>query len=309
VRILIADDDPVSGRMLESLLVKWGYDVAVARDGCATWEIMRADNCPRMVILDWNMPGMDGIEVCRRIRGKALEPYIYVLMLTVRGSKKELVEGMEAGADDYVSKPFDPEELRVRLRAGRRMLDLQDHLIAARDNMRMKATQDLLTGLPNRAEILDALDKELARSRREGRAVSVVMADLDRFKAVNDTYGHMGGDAALRETAARFAKAVRSYDKVGRYGGEEFLFILPGCDAGNAARLAERVREALADEPINTAEGIIRLTVSLGVACAHDVPAPTVQALVGAADAALYEAKRLGRNRVARFPVNRAPDG
>ncbi len=189
------------------------------------------------------MPGMDGVEICQRVRSSNREPYIYILLLTARTEAQDLIEGMEAGADDYLTKPFNAQELRVRLRAGHRILKLQEELMRAREAMRMQATHDGLTGLYNRSTILEKLDEEFSRAQRSGLPVSVVMVDIDRFKQVNDTEATWSGDAVLREAAQRLKAAARRYDAVGRYGGEEFLVVLPGSDAAAAAAQAERLRD------------------------------------------------------------------
>src|SRR5580704_1147440 len=193
-RVLAAEDNPVFQSMLRSMLTKWGYDPVIARDGAEAWRALDAEDAPRLAILDWMMPGMDGVEICRRVRAAGREPYIYILLLTARTESRDLVDGMEAGADDYLTKPFIAHELRVRLRAGQRILDLQSELMATREALRVQATHDSLTGLPNRGAILDILQTELSRASRESRPLAVVMADIDRFKQINDTRGHQAGD-------------------------------------------------------------------------------------------------------------------
>src|ERR1039457_5944450 len=193
MKVLAAEDNPVFQSMLRALLTKWDYDVVPARDGIEASRILESADPPRLAILDWMMPGMDGVELCRRVRAAAREPYIYILLLTARTESQDLVDGMEAGADDYLTKPFNAHELRVRLRAGRRILDLQEELMAAREALRDLATHDGLTGLLNRVTILDALRTELGRAARERRPVSLLMVDLDHFKLVNDTHGHVAG--------------------------------------------------------------------------------------------------------------------
>ena len=189
MKILAGDDNPVFQSMLRTMLSKWGYEVTVARDGVEAWQALQSENSPRLAILDWMMPGMDGVEVCRRIRAAGREPYTYILLLTGRKNAQDLVEGMDSGADDYLTKPFNAHELRVRLRAGRRILDLQEELLEAREALREQATHDSLTGLLNRGSILETLSNELSRAGRESQAVSLLMVDLDRFKLINDTYG------------------------------------------------------------------------------------------------------------------------
>ncbi|GIX49552.1 MAG: diguanylate cyclase response regulator [Candidatus Tectimicrobiota bacterium] len=296
MKVLIAEDDPVSRRLLEATLRRWGYEVIACADGTTAWQILQQADAPQLVILDWMMPGMDGIQVCRAVRTRAAEPYVYILLLTARSQKSDIITGLEAGADDYLTKPFDTNELRMRLRAGRRILDLQAELIFAREALREQAMRDSLTRLWNRAAILSMLRQELERARRTQAPLSVVLADLDHFKKINDTYGHLAGDMALREAARRMRAAVRPYDAIGRYGGEEFLLVLPGCDAAAALALAQRLREAIAAEPLLLTEGKLALTLSLGVASRH--PQADDTALIAAADAALYRAKRHGRNRV-----------
>jgi diguanylate cyclase (GGDEF)-like protein len=297
VRILVAEDDGVSRRLLEAILVRTGYDVVSARDGNEAWTVLSGDDAPRLAILDWVMPGLDGIDLCRRLRERSDGPYIYTILLTGRDSKEDLVEGMNSGSDDYITKPFDVHELSVRLRAGRRILELQERLLAAEEVARERATHDPLTGLWNREHVFASLAQELDRSEREGSPLSVVMADLDHFKSVNDTYGHMAGDAVLREAARRAGTSLRRYDVLGRYGGEEFVLVCPGCDAASVSALAERIRERLASEPVNTSEGLIAITLSLGTVTTVGGRG-TPEAMVRAADTALYRAKERGRNRV-----------
>jgi len=296
VRVLIAEDDPISRRLLEVTLAKWGYEVVSCPDGETAWDTLQQANAPSLAILDWMMPGMDGLQVCREVRQMMTEPYTYMLLLTAKSQKDDIIAGLEAGADDYLTKPFDASELRMRLRAGRRILDLQTELIFAREELRRQATYDSLTRLLNRAAACDLLQRELGRAEREHWPLSIILADIDFFKRINDTYGHLAGDAVLRETSQCMRSVVRPYDGIGRYGGEEFLLVLPGCDHDGALALAERLRECVESNPMALAEGIVPITLSLGVA-SNDLTRD-MEALIGAADTALYRAKHNGRNRV-----------
>jgi len=300
VKILIAEDDAISRRLLETILRKWGYDVVVAYDGGQAWEELQKEDAPRLAILDWMMPEMDGVEVCGKVRERTNSAYVYILLLSAKSQREDLVKGMESGADDYITKPFDANELKVRLRAGRRILDLQTQLMSAQEALRDQAARDPLTGIWNRNAVFDIFRRELSRAQREGSPIAIVMLDIDHFKTLNDTHGHMAGDAVLREFTRRITASLRPYDAVGRYGGEEFLVILPGCDLEAGARHAERLRNLLSEEPFDTSEGRHIATCSLGVAATSSSQLNDTDALIRAADGALYRAKRNGRNRVER---------
>jgi two-component system cell cycle response regulator len=296
-KILIAEDDPVSRRVLQSFLVKWGYEVIVAVDGTQALHTLRRLDSPRLAVLDWMMPGLEGTQVCQRIREDTNRAYIYILLLTARGQKEDILKGLDSGADDYLTKPFDAQELRARLHVGQRILDLQDNLIAAREALLFQATHDALTGIANRGVILDALRRERSRQVREGGAFGIVLLDLDHFKYVNDQYGHISGDAVLQEAALRMTQTVRPYDTVGRFGGEEFLIVVPASGSSGALGLAERIRKAIEAKPVSTNAGEISVTASLGVAVSSEAAPFEPQALLQIADDALYRAKELGRNR------------
>lgn len=297
-KVLIADDDPVSRLILQTALTKWGYQVLAACDGDEAWKILEQPGSPQLAILDWMMPGLDGVQLCLALRKREKEPYVYAILLTAKSDKREIAQGLEAGADDYLTKPFDQSELKARLRTGRRIVTLQSELITARESFRLQATHDQLTGLLNRRAILEALERELARALREGTPLALIMADLDYFKDINDAYGHAVGDQVLREAAHRMQSAIRPYDASGRYGGEEFLIILPGCGSSNALARAEQIRTGLAESPLQTEDGrLLPVTMSLGVAAKPIGEAAGPDSLLALADAALYRAKRGGRNR------------
>jgi two-component system, cell cycle response regulator len=299
MRILIAEDDKISRRVLEASLSEWGYDVTAVADGNEALALLRGENAPRLVVLDWMMPGLEGVEVCAKIRERSEQPYVYVLLLSARNEKQDMLAGLKAGADDYLTKPFDTHELRARIFAGERILRLQDELIAARDALQFQATHDALTGLLNRGAILRDVKRELTRARREHVSAGVILVDIDHFKAVNDDYGHLTGDAILHGVALRMSGLLRAYDSIGRYGGEEFLVLAPSSDAEGAMQFAERLRAGVESTTYETDAGSLRLTLSLGVAVSNPEEEPDSHALLQAADAALYRAKQRGRNRVA----------
>jgi two-component system cell cycle response regulator len=290
MKILIAEDEEVGLFTLQAALTKAGYEVVAVRDGREAWEILQRHDTPQLAIIDWMMPGMDGIEVCRRVRESLGAAYVYIIMLTGKARKEDIIAGMQAGADDYLAKPFDVDELRVRVRAGERIVMLQEAL-------RVQATQDTLTGAMNRGAIFELLKRELALSSRTGAPIGVIMADLDHFKQINDTHGHPAGDAVLREASTRLKAVLRGYDALGRYGGEEFMLVLPSCTADHAAEVAERARRAVADTPVITAGAIVSISASFGVAPAGGSMLD-LDRVIRAADEALYRAKRAGRNRV-----------
>jgi two-component system cell cycle response regulator len=296
MRILIADDSLVSRHVLEATLRNWGYEVMVACDGTEAWKMLQDDNAPNVAILDWMMPGITGPDVCRMMRQKNIEPYTYILLLTSRSLKEDVVAGMDAGADDYLTKPFDQHELKVRLRAGTRIVDLQAQLLATREALREQATRDYLTTLWNRSSILGHLERDLSRSIREHIPCGLVLVDLDHFKLINDTRGHFAGDIALREAASRMLSSVRPYDWVGRYGGEEFLVVLPGCDEECTRNQAERMRLAIHDTLVEMPETPLRLSASFGCTAYTGYGPVSADLLIRTADEALYKAKDSGRN-------------
>jgi two-component system cell cycle response regulator len=302
MRVLVADDDVPAADSLAILARHWGYEAITVYDGKTALAKLRAPDAAPLAVLDWFMPGMNGVDVCREIRKDTDRPYIYIVLVTGRGGREDMLNGLQAGADEYLTKPVDPNELCARLCAAKRILALQEQLLQTQQLLRRQATQDALTGLWNRATILEVLDRELARGRRENQPVTILMADLDHFKTINDTLGHLAGDEVLRQAGQRLRAELRPYDMVGRYGGEEFLIVLPGCTAEAAIVLAERLRRAVETAPIRDQGKPVAVTMSLGIA-AWDGTAPA-SALLRAADAALYRAKSSGRNRAVRGEIS-----
>lgn len=301
MKVLVAEDDVIQRTLLEKALTEWGYEALPAGDGDAAWKLLQDEQAPDLLLLDWMMPGLDGVEVCKQVRSLGRDRYTYILVLSARAGHADMLAALEAGADDYLIKPFDPAELKARLNTGRRILHLQNELITAREAMRRQATRDSLTGTWNHAAILEVLEHELGRARREGKPVAAVLADLDHFKAVNDTFGHLTGDAVLCEFAARTAAALRPYDLIGRYGGEEFLVVLPNCDETAVVAVCERLRRRVADQPFTHDGRDVPVTVSVGAAVSR-AGSGDAATLVKAADLALYRAKAAGRNRVELAP-------
>jgi two-component system, cell cycle response regulator len=291
VSILVVEDSLIDARMIGTYLNEWGLDFIGVRSGTEAWDLLQSADAPRLVLLDWVLPGIDGIELCRKIRTLGGSgTYIYAVMLTAKDKKQDLLTAMAAGADDYLAKPVDPSELRARILAGKRIIDLQQSL-------RFAATHDFLTQILNRAEILAALKRELSRSKRDGRPAAVILADVDHFKQINDCLGHAAGDEVLKEVARRLKSELRPYDLVGRYGGEEFLLILPNCSLVTAIRRADEIRFLVSRDVILTPLAKIPVTMSMGITVTHS-SLDNMEDLLQQADVALYRAKQNGRNCV-----------
>jgi len=312
MQALVVEDSAVYRKLIGDHLRSWGFGVTLAETGSEAWRILEQPDSPKLVLLDWVLPDLDGIEICQRIRQAGSSgPYVYVILLTSKEGRQNMLEAMQAGADDYLVKPFDELELKARLLVGKRILDLQEELVSARESMRHAATHDSLTGLMNRAAILALLKRELERARRERRPVGVILGDIDHFKIVNDTLGHLFGDEALREIGRRLQAQLRVYDGVGRYGGEEFLMILPNCDLPNTLLRGNELRETIAKTPVVCSGVEKAITMSMGVAISDCDSKNEVEGLLSQADAALYTAKENGRNRIehARSAVKKTAAG
>jgi diguanylate cyclase (GGDEF)-like protein len=292
---LVADDDTASRLLLQKVLTKWGYDVVTASSGEEAWTILTGDDSPDIAVLDWMMPELDGVEVCRRIRALELSSPPYLLLLTGRDNKQDIATGLESGASDYVQKPFDHDELRARLLVGRRFAELNRKLLDTQAELRRQALTDPLTRIMNRRAILGRLTEEMARAPRQGLPLSIGVMDIDHFKSINDTLGHAGGDAVLQAVVERGQKALRAYDAIGRIGGEEFLIVMPGVGPRDTEIVLERLRKAVSDRPVSTQGQDVSVTVSIGGAVCQG---ETMDELLNLADDALYKAKNQGRNRV-----------
>ncbi|HQK96098.1 MAG TPA: diguanylate cyclase [Armatimonadota bacterium] len=297
MKILIADDELVSRHLMKAALRDMGYDVVVVDNGQDAWEVLQEGEA-RIALIDWVMPGLDGIEICRRVREAGMLGYVYVIVVTGRDQTEDVVAALDAGADDCVTKPFRPEELSARVRTGIRIVMLERALRETQDELRLIATRDELTKVWNRPAILRLLEGEVNRSRREYKPFAIALVDIDHFKQVNDRLGHLAGDVVLAEVASRLTSACRSYDRVGRYGGEEMVVLMPGCESDAAFDVSERLRCAVSACDILTPEGAASVTVSVGAASNQDRLNVSSTVMVRAADRALYESKGNGRNRV-----------
>ncbi len=303
MQTLVVDDSAVYRKLIGDHLRSWEFGVTLAESGSEGLRILEQPDSPKLVLLDWVLPDLDGIEVCQRIRQAGSSAhYVYVIMLTSKDGRQSMLDAMQAGADDFLVKPFDELELKARLLVGKRILELQEELVSARESMRHAATHDSLTGLMNREAILAMFKRELERARRERKPVGVILGDLDHFKQVNDTLGHLFGDETLREVSRRLQAQVRIYDGVGRYGGEEFLMVLPSCDLPNTLLRANDLRESIANTPVVCSGVQKNVTMSMGVAVSDCDEKNEVEGLLSQADAALYAAKEHGRNRAEHAP-------
>lgn len=306
VKVLLADDSSASRMILGRLLRSCEYceyEIVEATNGIDALAALYAPDGPRLAILDWLMPGMSGVEICSRIRSQPDQPYIYMLLVTAREDRRSLLEGLGAGADDYLVKPFDSEELSYRLRTGIRIIELEDRLRSTQSRLEHEATHDNLTGLLNRGTVIEALKRELERGHRSGNETSIILADIDHFKQVNDTYGHVAGDCVLQEVSGVLHETIRSCDWLGRYGGEEFLIVLPDTRPEEAAILAERLREKVEAHLVQIGAQCLNVTLSIGLDGTQPDALASVESLILNADSALYDAKRHGRNRVERYGV------
>jgi len=296
MKILVADDDPVSRRLLEILLGKWGFDVSVAADGEEAWRELQDSDHPRIAILDWMMPGMDGIQVCGKIREDKTRAPMYLLLLTAKQATEDANGRFESVADDYLPKPYAANELKARLRAARRILELEDEIETARENVKIETTHDPLTGLWNRSSILEILHREIHRARRQVSSLAVLTLDVDCLRQLNHRHGNLVGDAVMREAARRILNSVRDYDSVGRYSGGQLVIVSPACDCSGAMSQARRLQASVCQEAFKTFKGDFPVTISLGIAVGCN--GHVAHELISSAETALAKAKKGGPNRI-----------
>ena len=299
-RVLLVDDEPTQRLITARLLKRAGYQVETAKNGKEALERLTASDQFQLLVTDWEMPEMDGVALCRAVRAEQRYGYVYTILLTSRDAIEHLVAGLQAGADDYLTKPVLEPELLARLNAGRRIVSLERSLRAANEENRRLSITDPLTGAYNRRHLMEQLPIEIERSARYGRRLSILMCDVDHFKKVNDTYGHQAGDTVLKAVVTTIGEKVRTTDWVARYGGEEFVIVLPETGFTNACKVAETLRDALAKADIAVDDSTLHVTASFGVTGwdADIPPSASVDTMVARCDACVYESKSGGRNRV-----------
>jgi diguanylate cyclase (GGDEF)-like protein len=295
MKILIAEDQAVAALYLRRTLERLGHEATVAPDGEQAWRLVQSGEAP-LLISDWMMPYLDGPELCRRIRASGAESYTYIILLTSRDRREDRLEGLRAGADDFLTKPPDPDELTVRLEIAERILKVHGQLARQNERLAELAAIDELTGTKNRRRFREDLYLLFAQAKRQCSPLSVIMLDIDHFKQYNDTFGHPAGDVVLHWTGTTLRTAVRAHDVVARYGGEEFVILLPGTNGDEALEVAKRLRLAIAGRVWPHRE----VTASLGVATTA-LDTSDAAALVDQADQALYESKRSGRNLATHY--------
>ncbi len=309
MKLLLVDDSRLNLTHLQQTVTPWGYEITTAKDGLEAWKWLQDQEEPVLALVDWIMPTMDGIELCKRLHASQQKSLHYIIMLTARGDKEEIAAALDAGADDYIIKPFHPKELQSRLQVGRRILEnqyvlekLTKELLEANEKLERMLMIDGITGIANRRHFDDRYQEEWRRAMRDGSSIAVIIADIDNFKKYNDAYGHLRGDACLRQVAEALAAVIsRGGDLVARFGGEEFAVLLPNTDSVGAVVVAESLRSAVnrlaiehKDSPFQT------LTMSFGLAIGCPEREEGPEKLLEKADKALYQAKAAGRNNVHR---------
>ncbi len=299
MHIVVAEEDTLVRRTLETALTEWGHRVQICKDGSAAVESLLGQPAPDCALLSWTLKDVTGMEICRVVRNQPQIP-TYLVLMADQPDPDHLVAALELGADDYLAKPLDAGAVRARLKAGQRVVELRREVESARELVRQKTAVDAVTGILNRATLMEMLVRECARARREGAPLGLALVDIDDFTVVNDTLGHQAGDAVLRDVATRLKHCIRPYDALGRYGGDAFAVMLPGCDLASAGKLAERLRAAVATHPVKVPEGAVSLSVSIGVAASGLRPDQgTPEGLLRAAEAAMSHTRGRAKNDVA----------
>jgi diguanylate cyclase (GGDEF)-like protein len=295
MKVLVADDSGLYRAMLKNLIEEWGYEVVLAANGCEAQQLLDSEDAPKLAILDCFMPGLGGLELCELIRERK-QGYVYTILVSAADQESDILKGFELGADDYLCKPFKQLELRTRLKVGERIVRSHEELLETRAALELFASRDPLLRLWNRSSIMELLNTELGRAKRMQTPLCVFFVDLDFFKEINDTYGHLVGDEVLQRITEKLSGAVREYDHVGRFGGDEFLVVLPDCTSDAAREVAERVRQHIGSTPVSIGPLQVVITASIGVTqwCANQESSD----LVYRADIAMYRAKQNGHNRV-----------
>ncbi|MBN1271264.1 MAG: diguanylate cyclase [Candidatus Aminicenantes bacterium] len=296
MKVLIAEDDIISKKILEKHIKEWGYEVFTTDNGKKGWNLINKHDI-QLAILDWMMPGMNGVDLCKKIRTeyqKKMSRFIYIIMVTGRDLQEDIIAGISAGANDYMTKPFNLLELQVRLQNGRRIVELEENCLRL-------ATYDSLTNLWNRSKIFEFYEEELSCGQKQNQPTGIIMIDIDHFKNINDSYGHYTGDIVLKETARLLKQALRNYDKIGRYGGDELFIVLPKCDQEEIKVIGERLRSTISKCHFDIQTPPLKITISLGGVSSDVFPNASKEELIQACDRALYQAKKLGRNRLVSF--------
>ena len=303
MKVLIAEDDPASNALLKSLLLKWGFDVVNTFGGVEAWRALQREDTPQIAILDWMMPGMDGLEVCRRVREqeKGGDLYTYVIVLTAKSDREDIVTGIDAGADEYIVKPFDKEELRARLRTGQRIIELQTALRVANRKLLLMSRLDPLTGALNRNAILDDLDLAFYRSEREKKPLSISLVHVDNLKKLSQSAGCAAGDRILQDIVRRINARIRRTDYLGRYGTDDFLVVLSGVDLNTGMGVCRRIRDTISEKEIPVNDHSLPVTVSQCLV-AWDGKAGA-QEFIAAAESTLSTTKTRGRNRLEKVEL------
>lgn len=296
MKVMIVEDDPISRHLLETFLSDWDYDILAVNDGTEAWETIKESKtqAPSLIISDWMMPNMNGLELCKKIREMEKHDYIYFILLTSKSERKDVIEGLDSGADDFIVKPFDHGELKSRVKIGERIINLESRIMEM-------ANKDFLTGILNRRAFMERMEEEIVRSVREHKIFSLILIDIDHFKTINDSYGHQVGDLVLQKVTGRLSEIIRPYDSLGRYGGEEFVVCSPERNMDQSAIIAERMRRNTEEIKIKLPDNTlfpIQITASFGVACFMEGIDDNTDAIIKRADDALYRAKSEGRNRV-----------